>query len=367
MTTDQVHVERDALEDFCCQVFETLGLDAQDAALAAAVLVAADARGIPSHGVARLPRYVHGLEIGLMDPEAETEVLRETPSSLVVHAHGGMGAPVSARTMAQVIDKARAGGAAFGTVRESNHFGIAGYYAMMALDAGMIGIAMTNTAALAVPTFGREPRFGTNPLAVAVPAGEAPPFVLDMATTVVPRGKIEVYNRQEKTLPEGWAVDEKGYPGTDPTKILHNLTYQICGGILPLGGLGELFGGHKGYGLAVLVDILCGVLSGGDFGVGIADEPGAHARVSHFFGAVQVASFRDPAAFAQDMDRMLRDLRATPPAEGEDRVYYAGLKEAEHEALCAREGVPLTAKVYAQLVEVGSDRGVSPPANAFTG
>ena len=361
MTTDQVRVEREALEGFCQAVFETLDLSAEDAATAASVLVAADARGIPSHGVARLPRYVHGLEIGLMDPEAETEVLRETPSSLVIHAHGGMGAPVSARTMGQVIDKARTAGAAFGTVRESNHFGIAGYYAMMALDAGMMGVAMTNTAALGVPTFGREPRFGTNPLAFAVPAGEEPAFVLDMATTVVPRGKIEVYNRREKTLPEGWAVDETGQPGTDPATILHNLTYQVGGGILPLGGLGELFGGHKGYGLAVLVDILCGVLSGGDFGADIADEPGSHARVSHFFGAIRVDTFREPAAFRQDMDRMLRDLRATPPAAGEDRVYYAGLKEAEHEARCAREGVPLTAKVYAQLVEVGTAREVAPP------
>ena len=361
MTTDEVRVERAALEGFCREVFETLALRAEDAATAASVLVAADARGIPSHGVARLHRYVHGLEIGLMDVNAETEVLRETPSSLAVHAHGGMGAPVSARTMAQVIDKARTAGAAFGTVRESNHFGIAGYYAMMALDSEMIGIAMTNTAALGVPTFGREPRFGTNPLAVAVPAGEEPAYVLDMATTVVPRGKIEAYNRRAKTLPEGWAVDETGQPGTDPATILHNLTYQVGGGILPLGGLGELFGGHKGYGLAVLVDILCGVLSGGDFGADIADEPGSHARVSHFFGAVQVAAFQEPGTFRAAMDRMLRDLRATPPAEGEDRVYYAGLKEFEHEAECARTGVPLTAKVYAQLVEVANDRDVCPP------
>jgi LDH2 family malate/lactate/ureidoglycolate dehydrogenase len=182
-----------------------------------------------------------------------------------------------------------------------------------------------------------------------------------MATTVVPRGKIEVYNRREKALPEGWAVDETGQPGIDPAKILHNLTYQVGGGILPLGGLGELFGGHKGYGLAVLVDILCGVLSGGDFGADIVDEPGSHARVSHFFGVIRVSAFQDPGAFRGAMDRMLRDLRATPPAEGEERVYYAGLKEFEHEAMCARQGVPLTAKVYDQLVEVGTARGVSPP------
>lgn len=361
MAADTVRVDREALERFCAEVFAGLGLSGEDAGIAAAVLVAADARGIPSHGVARLLRYVHGLEIGLMRVDAVPEVVMETGASVVVDARGAMGAPVSARTMQTVIEKARAVGAAFGSVRDSNHFGIAGYYAMMALDHEMIGFAMTNTAALGVPTFGREPMFGTNPLAFAAPAAEEGAFVLDMATTVVPRGKIEVYNRQDKPLPEGWAVDEHGLPGTDPARILHNLTYQVGGGILPLGGLGELFGGHKGYGLAVMVDVLCGVLSGSDFGPDIADEPGSHARVSHFFGALNIEAFRDPAAFRCDMDRLLRALRTSEPAAGERRVYFAGLKELEHEAACAELGVPLTPKVYGQLLEVGEARGVAPP------
>jgi len=351
-----------ALEAFCQRVFETLALTEADAAMAASVLVAADARGIPSHGVARLPRYVHGLEIGLMRPNAELEVLRETVTSILVHAHGGIGAPASVRTMQQVIDKAKLSGAAFGCVRDSNHFGIAGYYAMMALDEDMIGIAMTNTAALSVPTFGREPMMGTNPIAFAAPAAKEGAFVLDMATTVVTRGKLEVYDRAEKPLPEGWAVDAKGRPGTDPAEILHNLTYQVGGGILPLGGLGEALGGHKGFGLSVMVDILCGVLSASAFGPGISDEPDSSARVSHFFAALQIASFRDPVAFRQDMDRMLADLRNSPPAEGATRVYFAGLKELESEAMCEQRGVPLTRKVYDQLVEVGTARGVTPPS-----
>ncbi len=351
-----------ALEAFCQRVFETLALTEADAAMAASVLVAADARGIPSHGVARLPRYVHGLEIGLMRPDAELEVLRETPTSILVHAHGGVGAPASVRTMRQVIDKAELSGAAFGCVRDSNHFGIAGYYAMMALDQDMIGIAMTNTAALGVPTFGREPMVGTNPIAFAAPAAKEGAFVLDMATTVVTRGKVEVYDRAVKPLPEGWAVDAKGRSGTDPAEILHNLTYQVGGGILPLGGLGEALGGHKGFGLSLMVDILCGVLSASAFGPGISDEPGSSARVSHFFAALQIASFRDPVAFRQDMDRMLADLRNSPPAEGATRVYFAGLKELESEAMCEQRGVPLTRKVYDQLVEVGTARGVTPPS-----
>ncbi len=355
-----IRVDRQALEGFCREVFRTLSLSEADATMAAEVLVAADARGIPSHGVARLPRYVHGLEIGLMRPDATPETIRETPSSLLIDACGAMGAPVSVRTMRAVIAKAAESGAAFGCVRDSNHFGIAGYYAMMALQADMIGFAMTNTAALGVPTFGRVPRFGTNPMAFAAPAAEEGAFVLDMATTVVPRGKIEVYERRGKLLPEGWAVDEEGHPGTDPVLILQNLTDQI-GGILPLGGLGETFGGHKGYGLAVMVDILCGVLSGGAFGADIADARGSSARVSHFFGAIKIEAFREPHGFRQDMDRLLRSLRESPPAEGASRVYFAGLKEFEHEADSLRAGVPLTEKVYGQLVEVGNRLGVDAP------
>lgn len=361
MTEGEVRVDLVALERFCVRVFESLGLPAEDARIAAAVLVTADARGIPSHGVARLSRYVHGLEIGLMRVDAEPEVLRETDSSIVVHAHGAMGAPVSARTMARVIGKARGSSMAMGCVRDSNHFGIAGYYAMMALEEDMIGIAMTNTAALGVPTFGREPMFGTNPIAFAAPADAEAGFVLDMATTVVTRGKVEVYNRQGKSLPEGWAVDAEGLAATEPAEILDNLTYQMGGGILPLGGLGELFGGHKGYGLSVMVDVLCGVLAGAAFGPDIVDEPGSSARVSHFFAAIDVAAFRDPGGFRQDMDRLLQRLRASTPAEGSDRVYFAGLKEREHVEACRRYGVPLSQKVYEQLVAIGASRDVGAP------
>lgn len=359
---DEVRIDRVELERFCREVFCSLRLSEDDAAIAAAVLVTADARGIPSHGVARLPRYVRGLEIGLMRVDAVPEVVRETATSLVVDAHGAMGAPVSVRTMRQVVHKAQTAGAAFGAVRDSNHFGIAGYYAMLALEADLIGIAMTNTAALGVPTFGRNPMFGTNPLAFAAPADEEGAFVLDMATTVVTRGKIELYHREKKQLPEGWAVDAEGHPASDPASVLERLTYQGGGGILPLGGLGELLGGHKGYGLALMVDILCGILSGGAFGPDIVDVPGSAARVSHFFGAIRIEAFRDPGEFRRDMDALLRRLRNAPPAKGQDRVYFAGLKEREQEAMCARWGIPLPANVYAQLNELGDAYGVHVPS-----
>lgn len=360
--TDIVRVKQDVLVDFCRRVFLRLGLTEEDAVQAADVLVAADARAIPSHGVGRLWRYVNGLKTGLMKPDAKMETVVDTPNSLVINAHGGMGAPVSVKTMARIIAKAETAGSAFGSVRDSNHFGIAGYYAMMALKKDMLGIAMTNTAALGVPAFARQVMFGTNPLAFAAPADKEKAFVLDMSTTVVTRGKIEVHDREGKPMPLGWAVDASGRPAQDSHRILDDMFHRRGGGILPLGGDGEEFGGHKGYGLAVMVDILCAVLAGAPTGPDIFDTATSSARVSHFFGAINIASFRDPKAFRADMDRMLERLRTTPVAEGARRVYFAGLKEFEQEADCARNGVPLTAKTCESLRTIARDTGEHPPA-----
>jgi L-2-hydroxycarboxylate dehydrogenase (NAD+) len=360
MNSSHVRVEQDALETICSTVFERLGLSPEDADVSAKVLVAADARGIPSHGVARLGRYVNGLENRIVVPDAAVEVLADTPASIVLHAHGAMGAPVSHRAMRTVIQKASTNGAAFGCVRDSNHFGIAGYYAMMALEHDMIGITMTNTAALGVPTFGRQVMFGTNPIAFAAPADKERGFVLDMATTVVTRGKIEVYDRLDKELPSGWAVDKTGQPATAAQSILTDMFHRVGGGIMPLGGASELFGGHKGYGLAIMVDILCAALCGAPFGPGVADTAASSGRVSHFFGAIRIGMFRDPAAFRQDMDRMLRDLRECPIADGADRVYFAGLKEFENEDAARRLGVQLLQKTYDQVCEIGQAYGIDP-------
>ena len=353
-----MRITRPRLEDFCVAVFIHFGLTSEDARVASDVLVAADAMGLPSHGVGRLPRYVEGLRSGLMLPAAAQETVVDGPTSLVVDAHGAMGAPVSFRTMGRVIDKAKVTGAAFGCVRDSNHFGVAGYYARMALGADMIGIAMTNTAALGVPTFGKTSMFGTNPLAFAAPAGEEVSFVLDMSTTVVTRGKLEVRARSGDGLPEGWAVDARGLPATDPEATLRGLQDRVGGGILPLGGLGTAFGGHKGFGLAVMVDILCAVLAGAPFGNAVRDSETSSARVSHFFGAIRIASFRDPADFRRDMDGMLASLRASPPAEGEERVYYAGLPEHEAEQESLRLGVDVSDPTLRSLLALGRELGI---------
>ncbi len=357
---DNVMVDYEILKSFCVEVYRKCGITPEDAELAAAVLTSADLRGIASHGVARLRRYVNGLKTGLMLPDAESRILRETGSTLVVDAAGGMGAPISVRTMAQIIDKAETNGAAFGCVCNSNHFGIAGFYAQMAAENDMIGIAMTNTAALGVPTFGRHVMFGTNPLAFCAPAGEEKSFLLDMSTTVVSRGKIEVYAACGKALPHNWAVDRSGRSATDAGKILDDMFHRYGGGILPLGGEGELFGGYKGYGLAVMVDILCAVLCGAPFGPDICDTEFSSARVSHFFGAIKIDSFRSPGEFRKDMDKMLRQLRDSEPADGCERVYVAGQKEYENEERNRRCGVPLALTTYDNLLSIAAEYQLAP-------
>lgn len=356
-----MNIHRMELEGYISDIFSAYGVPPEDSRIVARVLVAADARGIPSHGVARLGRYVRGIEKGSMLPLSTPRILHETGNSLVLDAQGALGPPVSENTMGWVLRRAEQEGMAFASVRDSNHFGIAGYYAMEALPRDMIGICLTNTAALGVPTFGRDVMFGTNPIAVAVPAERELPFVLDMSTTVVTRGKIEVYQREGKTLPAGWAVNKRGLSERDPGTLLRGMLERLGGGILPLGGEGELFGGFKGYGLAVLVDIFTALLSGAPSGPEIADTKETSARVSHFFGAIKIDRFRPPQDFKRDMDTLLFRLRSGRPAEGHDRVYYAGLKEALAEQKAAEEGVNLPDGVWATVTSYGDAKNIRRP------
>ena len=358
---ESMKIGRKTLSGFCARVFGSLGVSDEDARLAAEVLVAADARDIPSHGTARLWRYTAGLRNGLMKAAENEVAVKETPVSLLVDARGALGAPASVRTMRRVIEKADATGMAFACVRDSNHYGIAGYYAMMALEHDMIGLSMTNTAALGVPTFARQVMFGTNPLAFAAPAGREKPFVLDMSTTVVTRGKIEVYDRAGKPLPPGWAVDKDGLSASDAKSLLRDMLSREGGGIVPLGGDSEEFGGHKGYGLAVMVDILTGVMASSAFGEEVRDTEVSSARVSHCFAAMRIDLFREAAEFRRDMDAMLLALRTAPKAAGADRVYYAGLKESEAEERTEREGISLSEGAVAALRRTGQDCGVDFP------
>ncbi|MBF9014110.1 MULTISPECIES: Ldh family oxidoreductase [unclassified Oceanispirochaeta] len=354
--------KKEDLISFCQKVFIVHGVSADDAHDCAEVLVAADARNIPSHGIARLKRYLSGIQEGSMDIHAQAEVIRDSPVSLLLDAEGALGVPVSKRAMNHVLDKAEKSGMAFACVRNSNHYGIAGYYAMMALERDMIGISMTNTAALGVPTFGRQVMFGTNPMAFAAPADKEKSFVLDMSTTVVTRGKIEVYDRESKDLVSGWAVDKHGKSVRQAGPLLDDMFHRKGGGIVPLGGDSEISGGHKGFGLAMMVDIMTGVLSGSAWGPDICDSQDSSARVSHCFGAMKIDLFMDSLQFRKNMDMMLQDIRNMEAAEGQDRVYFAGLKEFEAEADSLKLGVAVPAAVCESLRSIADEFSISFPS-----
>jgi len=357
----EVRVQAEPLKLFCRRVFEKLDVPPQDAHVTADNLVQADLRGIGSHGVARLRRYVNGLRNGMMLAHPNVQVAHETATTALIDGGGGLGQPVSMRAMKLAIQKAQESGAGFVAVRNSNHYGIAGYYALMALEYEMIGISMTNADVLVVPTFGRDAMLGTNPISVAAPAGQERPFVLDMATSTVPRGKLEVYQRQSKPMPLGWATDERGVPTEDAGRVLDNFATRAGGGLLPLGGAGELMSGHKGYGLALLVDILCGVLPGAGYANTIypktPDGKPLPADVGHFFGALRVDAFRPVDEFKATLDDIIRRLKDSPKAEGAERIYIHGEKEFEMEEERRVNGVVLHPKVVADLQAIAQELG----------
>jgi LDH2 family malate/lactate/ureidoglycolate dehydrogenase len=342
------------LKAFVSEVLVKVGVSPADAQTVADVLVAADLRGIESHGVARLESYYVGrIRKGQLNPTPNVTIVRETPTSIVLDAGNGLGHPAGKRAMLAVLDKAKQSGSAFGAVRNSNHYGIAGYYAMLALDRDTIGIASTNSVRYGAPTYGKDIMLGTNPWAYAIPAQNEPAFVLDFATTTVPRGKLEVYGRKEKQLNPGWAIDANGKETLSPEEAL-------TGALLPLGGFGIDNGGHKGYGLGLLVDIMCAVLSGGAFGndLPLPSSPPEPGKISHFFGAIKIDGFRDPAAFKADMDKELRAFKDSQKVPGCERIYVAGEIEYEKTLSYRQNGVPVHVKVWSGLEKLAGELGI---------
>ncbi|MCX6054862.1 MAG: Ldh family oxidoreductase [Chloroflexi bacterium] len=359
MQTEFICVAQEKLRTLCIQVMQKLGETEESAQLIADVLIAADLRGIDSHGVARLSMYEGFIQKGIIRTDVKPKLLAETPTTALFDAGGGMGQPVSFRAMNMAIEKAKVYGMGFVTVRNSNHYGIAGYYAMMALAHDCIGLSMTNSRVFVVPTFGRDAMLGTNPIAVAAPAGKERPFVLDMATSTVPFGKIEVYNRLEKPLPEGWASDEDGVPTTDAAKVIQNSSSPTShGGLEPLGGNGELLSGHKGYGLGLLVEILCGVLPGALYANQVYPQTengkSLPSGLGHVFAALRVDAFRPLEEFAASMDDLQQRMKNTSKAAGQERIYIHGEKEFEQIERRSAEGIPLNPKVLADLEKLAA-------------
>ncbi len=328
------------LKAYTAKVLEHLGYPAEHADITAEVLVEADARGVASHGVARLSFYDKNIEGGFAYPTAEPTIVHETPLSVVVDGNHGVGSHVANFTMQKCIEKAEEIGAGFGAVRNSNHYGMAGLWAEKAAAKDMIGMSFTNTRICSIATFGKERILGTNPVCVAIPQENKIPFMLDMATTTVAHGKIEVYERRDLDMPLGWAVDENGV-GTTDTKHFQHIFWggSPNGGHLFLGGEGEENGGHKGYGLGLLVDLLCAGLSMGRWSLRTFDGKGS--GIAHFLAAIRMDLFGDAAELKKHIAGILDEVRNSGKADGHDRIYIHGEKEAEARDLALKEGIAI--------------------------
>ncbi len=359
-----VLVDQGELEEFVIGVLGEYGVGPKEGRTVAQVLVSSDLRGIPSHGVARLGRYLAGIDKGFIKPGVTPEVVEPAPALAVVDAKNGLGQVASELAMDLAIEKARANGIGMVTVKNSNHYGIAGYYALKALDQRMIGVSLTNAAPLVVPTFGKQVLFGTNPIAFAAPAKGHPGFVLDTATSVVPRGKLEVYDRNRTQMPVGWAIDQDGYDALNPGMVLRNLLERAGGGILPLGGRGELYSGYKGYGLALMVDVLCGVLSGAAYGPFVYDMKRnerltgqAAPNVGHFFMAIDIERFMPIGEFELRMAEYIAVIRDSDKALDPDRIWVHGEKEFEKAECHGKCGIPLASNVFDNLEAIAAQCG----------
>lgn len=344
------HFSYESLYEFSNNIFLKIGCSAADAAIASTVLLSADLRGVDSHGVARLSGYVRLWESGRVNSTPNIQIIHETPSTAVVDGDAGLGLVVAPAAMQVAINKAMQVGTGWVSVQNSNHFGIAGYHAMMALPNDMIGIAMTNASALVAPTFGVEKLLGTNPIAVAIPAGVEPAFVADFATTTAANGKLEMLQRKNEPTPEGWVQTKTGAVSTNANELKQG------GALLPLGGDRE-HGSHKGYMLGSIVDIFSAILSGANYGPWVPPFPAyipmpenmPGKGIGHFFGAMRIDAFRPAADFKQHMDQWIQRFRSSETVEGEKSVIIPGEPERAMEAIRRKEGFELLEPVVKDL------------------
>lgn len=349
------HYSYSSLLEFARQIFLSIGCDPAGAETAARALLSADLRGIDSHGLARLSGYVRLWEVERVNARPAIRIVHESPSTAVIDGDRGLGLVVAPFAMQVAIAKARLAGTGWVAVKNSNHFGIAGYHAMMALEHEMIGMAMTNASALVAPTFSTERLLGTNPVAVAVPAGEEAPFVADFATTTAANGKLEILQRKGMPTPNGWVQTKEGAPSTNADEL------KLGGALLPLGGDRE-HGSHKGYALGAIVDIFSGIFSGANFGPWVPPFPAyvpmpenmPGEGIGHFFGAMRIDAFRPAGDFKMNMDQWIRRFRSARTIAGQERVIIPGEPEAEMEKERMQNGIPLPASVVDELKAVAA-------------
>jgi LDH2 family malate/lactate/ureidoglycolate dehydrogenase len=341
------------LRRFTAALFEKVGVPTADAARTADNLIHANLRGVDTHGITRvLVAYVRRIQHALMLPRTEVEVVRERPATALIDGHNGVGQVIATRAMEMAIEKAAKCGSAFVGAFHSNHFGTCAYYSMMAVEHDMIGFCITNGPPAMAPWGGRDKLLSTSPISFAVPAGEERPFVVDLATTVVARGRIVLYAKQGLPIPEGWAVDAEGRPTTSAEAALSGL-------LAPMGG-------YKGYGLSLAVDLLAGVLTGANYGGHfdgtLFDYDRPPADVGSLFAAISVDAFEDVPAFKARVDQALREIKHSTRATGVERIYIPGEIEAECAEHRLREGIPIPDEVVRDFVELGEELGVPFPA-----
>lgn len=338
-----------------------LGYTPSQARITAEVLVEADARGVPSHGVSRLSFYRSNLKGGFAFTDREPQVVHETPVSLVVDGRSGIGPSIAAFSVDRCVEKALETGTCSCVVRDSNHYGMAGLWAERAARRGCMAVAMTNTRKCCIVTFGKERLLGTNPIAVAIPGMGDDMFLLDMATPVVAHGKVEVYDRRKKPMPMGWVVDEAGRGTSDATHIEELFKGESSsGGHLFLGGEGEELGGHKGYGLGLMVELMCSALSLGRWSPETFSEPGTGSGITHYFSVSKMDLFGDEEAIRQRVSSIMNSVRLSDRAEGQDRIFVHGDKERDARAKSLRDGIELD-QATVDLFALYSDKfGLSP-------
>ncbi len=359
---DCVWVEFDVLENFMVDALKSAGLPEEDAKVVGEVLITSDKRGIDSHGIGRLkPIYIDRIDAGILNPTTKIDVIKDEKATAVLDGNNGMGHVVSKKAMEMAIEKAREYGLGMVVVRNSTHYGIAGYYTLMATDAGMIGITGTNARPSIAPTFGVENMLGTNPLTFGMPTDEEFPFVLDCATSVSQRGKIEVYGRAGKELPAGWVIGSDGKTRTDTQQILIDLTKGKAA-LAPLGGLGEKTGGYKGYGYAMVVEILSAALQDGSYLKALngfdADGKKIPYPLGHFFIAIDPEKFMGLETFKRVAGNICRAVRNSKVAPGEEKIYTAGEKEYIAWQYRKEHGCPVPKSLQKVMIELRDRYGL---------
>jgi len=362
MSKQSVNVPVNLLVDFIVEALIAMGTSSEDAEIIADVIITSDLWGVPSHGIAHLKMYHERIKKGLQLPTTRWRLIKDSQATAVIDGANGMGMVVGYHAMKLAIQKAREYGLGAVAVRNSSHFGVAGYYPLMAVKEGLVGISVTNAHPSTAPTFGVKPMLGTNPIAVAVPTDEPFPFLYDAATSIVTRGKIEISALANKPVPEGWVINQDGISATDSSNMIEEMN-QGKVSLLPVGGLGELMGGHKGYGLATMVEIFSAAFQDGTYLWGLTDtdaEGKPHfLRIGHFFLAIDVEHFIPLGNFKKITGNIMRELRSATKAPGQSRVYTAGEKEYYNTQRVQAEGVQIPAGVQKALQTLRQELNLS--------